>query len=309
MRQEEVLQSISEIRKKKRGARWYVFRCLYLIALVLVGVYLIFPFLYMVMRSIMNYGDAVNTNPVYFFPHSGVTFEIFISMFTNSSDNPYTQQGYSYLHYLWNTMKIALFNMIAVPLSGSLCAYSFSRIRWKSKNIIFAVMMASVMIPGSVLTVPQYVLFASMGWTESALPLTIPTLFGGGAMNIFLMVQFMRNIPYEIENAAKIDGANVFQRYLLITIPLCVPILIYIIIGTFNSVWGDFTGPLVYLKERSQWTLAVAIYYDSTSLAEGMDMPNVRMAICTFISLVPAIIFFFYQKTLIEGIQMGAIKG
>ena len=286
MRQEEVLQSISEIRKKKRGARWYVFRCLYLIALVLVGVYLIFPFLYMVMRSIMNYGDAVNTNPVYFFPHSGVTFENFISMFTNSSDNPYTQQ-----------------------LSGSLCAYSFSRIRWKSKNIIFAVMMASVMIPGSVLTVPQYVLFASMGWTESALPLTIPTLFGGGAINIFLMVQFMRNIPYEIENAAKIDGANVFQRYLLITIPLCVPILIYIIIGTFNSVWGDFTGPLVYLKERSQWTLAVAIYYDSTSLAEGMDMPNVRMAICTFISLVPAIIFFFYQKTLIEGIQMGAIKG
>ena len=128
-------------------------------------------------------------------------------------------------------------------------------------------------------------------------------------MNIFLLVQFMRNIPYEIENAAKIDGANVFQRYLLITIPLCVPILIYIIIGTFNSVWGDFTGPLVYLKERSQWTLAVAIYYDSTSLAEGMDMPNVRMAICTFISLVPAIIFFFYQKTLIEGIQMGAIKG
>lgn len=119
MRQEEVLQSISEIRKKKRGARWYVFRCLYLIALVLVGVYLIFPFLYMVMRSIMNYGDAVNTNPVYFFPHSGVTFENFISMFTNSSDNPYTQQGYSYLHYLWNTMKIALFNMIAVPLSGS----------------------------------------------------------------------------------------------------------------------------------------------------------------------------------------------
>ena len=306
---EEMLKTVSKLRKKKHSAHWYIFRALYLLILAIVTVYLIFPFLYMVMRSLMIYDDAVSTNPVYYFPHSGITFENYVSMFSNSADNPYVQHGYSYLHYLGNTLKIAIFNMIAVPLSGSLCAYSFSRIRWRSRGVVFAVMMASVMIPGSVLTVPQYVLFATLGWTESALPLTVPTLFGGGAMNIFLMVQFMRNIPYEIENAAKIDGANVFQRYLLITIPLCIPILIYIIIGTFNGVWGDFTGPLVYLKDRSQWTLAVAIYYDSTSLSEGMDMPNVRMAICTFISIVPAIIFFFYQKTLIEGIQMGAIKG
>lgn len=109
-------------------------------------------------------------------------------------------------------------------------------------------MMASVMIPGSVLTVPQYVLFASMGWTESALPLTIPTLFGGGAMNIFLMVQFMRNIPYEIENAAKIDGANVFQRYLLITIPLCVPILILYHYRHVQQRMGRFYRPARLLE-------------------------------------------------------------
>ena len=306
---DDTLKTVAELRKKKHSVYWYIIRAIYLVVLAIATVYLLFPFLYMVNRSLMIYDDAVSTNPVYYFPHSGITFENYITMFNNSASNPYVQQGYSYLHYLGNTLKIALFNMIAVPLSGSLCAYSFSRIRWRSKNVVFAIMLASVMIPGSVLTVPQYVLFATLGWTESALPLTIPTLFGGGAMNIFLMVQFMRNIPYEIENAAKIDGANVFQRYLLITIPLCIPILIYIIIGTFNGVWGDFTGPLVYLKDRSQWTLAVAIYYDSTSLSEDMDQPNVRMAICTFISLVPAIIFFFYQKTLIEGIQMGAIKG
>ncbi len=301
--------SSRDMHKHSHGWHWYVIRAIYIIVLCVVAAYLIFPALYMVMRSLMHYEDAISTNPVYFFPHTGITFENYVTMFSNSANNPYVQQGYSYLHYLGNTMKIAIFNMIAVPLSGSLCAYSFSRIRWKCRNFVFAVMMASVMIPGSVLTVPQYVLFASFGWTESALPLTIPTLFGGGAMNIFLMVQFMRNIPYEMENAAKIDGANIFQRYLIITLPLCLPILIYIIIGTFNGVWGDFTGPLVYLKQRSQWTLAVAIYYDSTSLAEGMDMPNVRMAICTFISIVPAIIFFFYQRTLIEGVQMGAIKG
>lgn len=301
---------IEEIKKKKKHHKpvWWVKRIIFLLVLGLITLYMLFPTGYMVMRSLMNYSDASSTNPVYYFPKTGITFMNYVTMFQTRQTSEYVTSSYSYLKYLWNTLKIAIFNCIAVPLSCSICAYSFARIKWKSRNVVFMIMMASVMIPGSVLTVPQYVLFASLGWTESALPLTIPTLFGGGAMNIFLMVQFMRNIPYEIENAAKIDGANVFVRYLVITLPMCVPILIYIIIGTFNSVWGDFTGPLIYLKDKNQWTLAVAIYYNSTSISEGMDEPNVRMAICTFITLIPAIIFFCYQKTLIEGIQMGAIK-
>ncbi len=294
---------------KKNTAQRYIIRALYIAVLLMVMVYLIFPYLYMLMRSLMIYDDAASTNPVYFFPHTRITFQNFIDIFSKKPSNPYLDTSYTYLDYLWNTVKIALFNIIAVPLSASLCAYSFSRLRWRCRGAVFALMMASIMIPGSVLTVPQYVLFASFGWTESALPLTIPTLFGGGAMNIFLLVQFMRNIPYEMENAAKVDGANAFQRYLMIIIPLCKPILIYIVIGTFNSVWGDFTGPLVYLKSREKWTLAVAIYYDSVNFSEGMDQPNIRMAVSVFISIIPAIIFFFYQNTLIEGVQMGALKG
>ena len=294
---------------KKNTAQRYIVRALYIAVLLMVTVYLIFPYLYMLMRSLMIYDDAASTNPVYFFPHTRITFQNFIDIFSKKPSNPYLDTSYTYLDYLWNTVKIALFNIIAVPLSASLCAYSFSRLRWRCRGAVFALMMASIMIPGSVLTVPQYVLFASFGWTESALPLTIPTLFGGGAMNIFLLVQFMRNIPYEMENAAKIDGANAFQRYLMIVIPLCKPILIYIVIGTFNSVWGDFTGPRVYLKSREKWTLAVAIYYDSVNFSEGMDQPNIRMAVSVFISIIPAIIFFFYQNTLIEGVQMGALKG
>ena len=294
---------------KKNTAQRYIVRALYIAVLLMVTVYLIFPYLYMLMRSLMIYDDAASTKPVYFFPHTRITFQNFIDIFSKKPSNPYLDTSYTYLDYLWNTVKIALFNIIAVPLSASLCAYSFSRLRWRCRGAVFALMMASIMIPGSVLTVPQYVLFASFGWTESALPLTIPTLFGGGAMNIFLLVQFMRNIPYEMENAAKIDGANAFQRYLMIVIPLCKPILIYIVIGTFNSVWGDFTGPLVYLKSREKWTLAVAIYYDSVNFSEGMDQPNIRMAVSVFISIIPAIIFFFYQNTLIEGVQMGALKG
>lgn len=215
---------------KKNTAQRYIIRALYIAVLLMVMVYLIFPYLYMLMRSLMIYDDAASTNPVYFFPHTRITFQNFIDIFSKKPSNPYLDTSYTYLDYLWNTVKIALFNIIAVPLSASLCAYSFSRLRWRCRGAVFALMMASIMIPGSVLTVPQYVLFASFGWTESALPLTIPTLFGGGAMNIFLLVQFMRNIPYEMENAAKVDGANAFQRYLMIIIPLCKPILIYIVI-------------------------------------------------------------------------------
>ena len=204
---------------------------------------------------------------------------------------------------------MVMFNIFAVVLSSSICAYSFSRIDWKCRGAMFAAMMATVMIPGSILTVPQYVLFADLGWTQSPLPLMLPSLFGGGAMNIFLLTQFMKGVSKEMENAAKIDGANLLQRFFLIVLPMCKPILIYVAVGTFNSVWGDFTGPLVYLKERSQYTLALAIYYDSLNIQGAADQPNLRMAISVFISIVPAIIFFCYQKNLIEGIQVGAVKG
>ena len=174
---------------------------------------------------------------------------------------------------------------------------------------MFAAMMATVMIPGSILTIPQYVLFANLGWTESAKPLMIPTLFGGGALNIFLLTQFMKGVSREMENAAMIDGANLLQRYFRIVLPLCKPILIYIAVGTFTGVWSDFTGPLVYLKTQEKYTLAVAIYYDSLNSSGGTAEPNIRMAVSVFISLVPAVIFFIYQKNLIEGIQVGAVKG
>ncbi len=160
------------------------------LVLSVVAVFLLFPYLFMVNRSLMTYDDASSIRPVYFFPHSGVTFSNFVRIFAESN----------YLKYTFNTLKIALFNIVAVTLSSSLCAYSFSRIDWKCKGFVFAAMMATVMIPGSILTIPQYVLFANLGWTESAKPLMLPTLFGGVAMNIFLLTQFMKGVSSYAEN-------------------------------------------------------------------------------------------------------------
>lgn len=289
-----VLSLSGRARRKKTAGKVAVYA-----ALTAVAVFLLFPYIFMLNRSLMIYDDASSIRPVYFFPHSGITFSNFVRIFSENN----------YLVYTLNTLKIAAFNIVAVTLSSSICAYSFARVEWRSKGFVFAAMMATVMIPGSILTIPQYVLFANLGWTESAKPLMIPTIFGGGALNIFLLTQFMKGVSREMENAAMIDGANLLQRYFCIVMPLCKPILIYIAVGTFTGVWSDFTGPLVYLKTQEKYTLAVAIYYDSLNSSGGTAEPNIRMAVSVFISAVPAVIFFIYQKNLIEGIQVGAVKG
>ena len=116
----------------------------------------------------------------------------------------------------------------------------------------------------------------------------------------------MKGIPKEMDEAAIIDGANAFRRYLLL-LPLCSPILIYVIVGTFSSGWSDFFGPLVYLTKRETYTLAVIIYQDS--LASELSGANLKMAAGAFMSLFPAILFVLYQRKLIDGIMVGAVKG
>ena len=215
-------------------------------------------------------------------------------------------QKNNYMLYTWNTIKVVGCNMILVPLSASLCAYSFSRLQWKGREFVFSCVLATIMIPGTVLQIPLYVMFYDFQWLGTLKPLIIPAAFGGGAINIFLLRQFMRTIPKEIDEAAIIDGANAFKRYLLL-LPLCSPILIYIVVGTFAGGWSDFFGPLVYLTKRETYTLAVIIYQDS--LASDLSGANLKMAAGAFMSLFPAILFVLYQRKLIDGIMVGAVKG
>ena len=306
---------------KKNTAQRYIVRALYIAVLLMVTVYLIFPYLYMLMRSLMIYDDAASTNPVYFFPHTRITFQNFIDIFSKKPSNPYLDTSYTYLDYLWNTVKIALFNIIAVPLSASLCAYSFSRLRWRCRGAVFALMMASIMIPGSVLTVPQYVLFASFGWTESALPLTIPTLFGGGAMNIFLLVQFMRNIPYEMENAARIDGGGELYILTKVVLPMSKPIIVTLVLLIGLSYWNDWLNGLYYVNRDNLYSIQVLlkkmmddiemIKKASAAGASTMKMPSIsiRMAVAVMGALPIMCVYPFFQKYFVKGIVIGAVKG
>lgn len=280
--------------KAPRDARAYriFIKVIQYLILTIIAVFLAFPFFLLISRSFMT---EIDINAARIIP-SRFTFDNYRTIF----------QKNNYMLYTWNTIKVVGCNMVLVPLSASLCAYSFSRLQWKGREFVFSCVLATIMIPGTVLQIPLYVMFYDFQWLGTLKPLIIPAAFGGGAINIFLLRQFMRTIPKEIDEAAIIDGANAFKRYLLL-LPLCSPILIYIVVGTFAGGWSDFFGPLVYLTKRETYTLAVIIYQDS--LASDLSGANLKMAAGAFMSLFPAVLFVLYQRKLIDGIMVGAVKG
>ncbi len=269
---------------------------LWYIVYAAVAVVLLFPVAFMITKSLMTGTEAASL-PVRFWPENP-TFENYKLMFTENN----------YLRYACNTLIIVVFNMIAIPFAASVVAYGFAKTKFAGKNVLFVAMLSTIMLPSMVVQIPQFAMFSAFGWINTYYPMTIPNLFGGGAMNVFLLRQFMRGIPNELDNAAKIDGANAFQRYLLITLPLCVPILIYVMITVFNTYWSDFFGPLMYLKTESKYTLAIGIFRDSIQNSSVQKVP-VRMAAGVFMTILPAILFFVFQKQLIEGVTVGSIKG
>lgn len=285
------LKNSEKAPRDARGYRIFIKVMQYLI-LTIIAVFLAFPFFLLISRSFMT---EIDINAARIIP-TRFTFDNYRTIF----------QKNNYMLYTWNTIKVVGCNMVLVPLSASLCAYSFSRLQWKGREFVFSCVLATIMIPGTVLQIPLYVMFYDFQWLGTLKPLIIPAAFGGGAINIFLLRQFMRTIPKEIDEAAIIDGANAFKRYLLL-LPLCSPILIYIVVGTFAGGWSDFFGPLVYLTKRETYTLAVIIYQDS--LASDLSGANLKMAAGAFMSLFPAVLFVLYQRKLIDGIMVGAVKG
>ena len=171
-------------------------------------------------------------------------------------------------------------------------------------------MLSTMMLPAVVTQISLYVLYSKINWLNTLLPLTIPNVTGGGAIYIFLARSFIQSLPKDIDDAAKIDGAGPVRRYAAITLPLLKPVIIYIIINVFNAAWGDYYGPLIWkLDESFPDTLAYKVFYLITSGAVGNDKTNIRMAAGVIMSVVPAVLFFIFQKQLIEGVAMDGLKG
>jgi multiple sugar transport system permease protein len=221
------------------------------------------------------------------------------------SNYPRALTAIPFFLYLKNTLYIAFFNVIATVISCSLAAYGFARIEWPGRNVLFVVLLATLMIPYSVIQIPQFLIFRNLGWIGTSNPLTWPNLFGN-AFFIFLLRQFYLTIPQELSSAAKIDGASEFQIYWRIILPLAKPALAVVALFTFMNNWNDFLGPLIYLTDRESYTLAIGLY---GFLSRVKTDWGALMAAATVMISPIIVLFFLTQRTFIQGITLTGIKG
>jgi len=190
-------------------------------------------------------------------------------------------------------------------LSCTLVAYGFARLEAPGKNVLFTVLLATLMLPAPVTMIPKFILFNKLGWVNTFLPLTVPAWFGE-AYAIFLMRQFFLSIPRELEEAARIDGASTFQVIRYVIVPLSVPVLTVIAVLTFKDNWNDFMNPLIYLNDAKLYTLAVGLAFFNGQF--DVDM-NLLMAASVVVMLPLVILFFIAQRAFVEGITLTGLKG
>lgn len=269
---------------------------LYLIMIILAAV-ILFPYLFMVSKSLMTTDEVVDPRikilPAV--PH----FSNYLEIFKNEN----------YMSGLLHTVVIVGFNCIVVPLSASLIAFSFAKLKWVGKNFMFAIMLGTMMLPASITQVALYGIYVRFGWINTLYPFTVPNLFGGGALYIFLIRQFMMGIPRDIDNAAKIDGASALRRFTRVSFPLCKPVLIFVIVNVFIAYWGDYYGPLIYMRaSNAPKTLAQVVFETSMEANAATYNTHLRMVGGVIMSIVPAGLFAIFQRQLIEGVVMTGIK-
>ena len=209
------------------------------------------------------------------------------------------------LLYAKNTIIITGMSVIGVLLSSPLVAYGLARIDWKERDVLFLLIVSTMMVPYQVTMIPVYLLFNSLGWINTYLPLIVPSFFGN-AFFIFLLRQFFMTIPRELSDAARIDGCSEFRIYAKITLPLAKPSLAVVALFQFIWVWNDFLGPLIYLKDQTSYTLSLGLQQFQSGYQTEWAL---LMAAATMMTMPIIILFFLTQRTFIQGITLTCIKG
>jgi multiple sugar transport system permease protein len=227
--------------------------------------------------------------------------------------NPFRWQNYTealtllpFGLYAWNTFIITVLTTMGVVFTSSLCAYGFARIQFPGRDLVFMIVLSSIMIPYAVLMIPQYIMFRYLGWIDTFLPLWFPVWFGGGAFNVFLLRQFFRTIPAELSDAARIDGSSEFGIYWRVILPLAGPALATVAIFTVLNTWNDFLAPLIYISSQDKFTLALG-------LAQFRGLFSTQwqylMAASTVVVIPTMLVFLFAQRFFIEGVVLTGMKG
>jgi multiple sugar transport system permease protein len=280
--------------KGKKGSRFV--RIGLTIFFLLLGSFLfLLPFYWLFITAIKP-TDQLFTTPPVFWPREFL-WSNFIDVWSNSP----------FATYVSNTSIITLFNILGNCLVASVVGYGFAVAKFRGKNFLFIVLLGTMMIPPQITLIPLFVMYRNVHWIDTLYPLIVPTFFGvGSAFYIFLMRQFFLGIPIELEEAARMDGANTLQILRSIYLPLSVPALMTIVIFSFVGSWNDFFGPLIFLTSQKNWTLTLGL----SALANPMYIDyRVVMAGAVIVSIPCIAVFFLAQRFFTEGISLTGIKG
>ena len=268
-------------------------RCIAYILLILISIAMLFPFFWMVRSAFMT-NREIMTTPIQWLP-SHYDLENFKKAFERA---PFGK-------YFINSAIIVLINMVGCILSSSFIAFGFSRLRFPGRKLWFALLLSTMMIPQTVLMIPQFLIWQSVGAYNTFIPLTVPCFFGN-AFNVFLVRQFYAGIPKEYDEAAMVDGASYFTIYSKILVPMAKPVLCSVGVFTFMSTWNDFMGPLLYLDKENLKTVSLAL---QNFMGQHNSEWNLMMALSTVITLPMIVVYFMAQRYFIEGITFSGLKG
>jgi multiple sugar transport system permease protein len=267
-------------------------------ALVPLALVFAFPFFW-TLASSLKAPYEILTYPPTLFP-AVPQFQNYARVFANS---PFAQ-------WIFNTVWVVALGTLGVVLSSSLVAYSFARFRYRGRDFIFLLTLATLMLPAQVTLIPQYILWSKLGFANTLYPLWLPQWFGGGAFYIFLMRQFIMTIPRELDEAATIDGAGRFRIFWMILLPLCIPALATITIISFIANWDDYLTPLIYLNSQEMYTLALGLsFFRNYPESGGLPQQHLLMAATVMTTLPPIILFFAAQRYFVQGIVLSGLKG
>jgi ABC-type glycerol-3-phosphate transport system permease component len=270
----------------------------FLLYLLITGLGAVFftPFFWLVSSSLKK-GDQIFDQPVQWWPQT--------PQWHNYVD---AWNALPFTRYLYNTLFVTILPVVVGTLVAALVAYGFARFTFPGHNFLFMAMLATMFLPFTVTIIPSFLIWKTFGLIDTYDPLVFPALFGDAPLFIFLMRQFFLTVPKEIEEAATIDGANVYQMFVLVMLPLIRPALLAVGIISFQGHWNDFLLPLIYLNTQAKYTMTIGMYFFTGGVNERPHWEWL-MAMSTVMLLPILLLFIVFQRFFIEGLMAGSVKG
>lgn len=265
------------------------------VVLILLALLFLLPIVWMFATSLKTQAQMTDPSKLFTFP---VSLRAYIEGWG----------GGRFLTYIKNTVLISVLCVTGTLVSCSLAAFGFAKFQVKGKNIIFMVVLATMMVPTTVTLIPMYILYSKLHWLNTITPLVLPSFFGASAYNIFLLRQFFAGLPKELSEAAAIDGAGWLRIYSQIYMPNAKPALIVVVINQLVFCWNDYMGPLIYLGRPANFTIALGLNAFKGEMGATMDIgPLMAMA---FVTILPVLLLYlFFQRYFVEGVAASGIKG